>query len=136
MQYLKLCSVILFSSFLLYSCSGNISANGAKDKSSAPDNSSKVNDAKSEASFSCKIDGKDFSGQGTDQMGNAAFVTSPGIINFVLVPIVAGQKGIPAQLSFHVADKGTTTIHGQIIQVILFVTPDPIQLIMITVVKK
>jgi len=76
----------------------------------APKNSSA--NSKGDAGFSCKIDGKDFSGKGTDQIGNAAYTTATGIISFVLMPIVAGQKGVPAQLAFKVANKGITSIHG------------------------
>jgi hypothetical protein len=76
----------------------------------APENSSA--NSKGDASFSCKIDGKDFSGKGTDQIGNAAYTTAPGIISFVLMPMVAGQTGVPAQLTFKVANKGITSIHG------------------------
>jgi hypothetical protein len=77
----------------------------------APINSSA--NSKRDARFSCKIDGKDFSGKGTDEIGNAAYANKPGIISFVLTPIVAGQTGVPAQLAFKVANKGTTTIHGK-----------------------
>jgi hypothetical protein len=35
-----------------------------------------------------------------------------GRLNFVLMPIIAGQKGIPQQMNFFVADKGITIVHG------------------------
>ena len=107
--------VLSILSLLVYSCTGHNSTQIAGGTNTIAANSKEVVNKKTDAanaSFSCKIDGKVFSGQGKDQMGNAAFVTSPGIIKFVLVPLVAGQKGIPSQLAFYVADKGTTTIHG------------------------
>lgn len=105
MQQLKLLSAILLSSFLLYSCSGNTNANAGKDESPTASAA-----ATSDASFSCKIDGKDFSGKGSSSYANTAIVSSPGLINFVLVPMDAAQKGVPPQFNFFVADKGTTTI--------------------------
>ena len=104
---------MLVVSCILFACSSNSSTSAAIGESSnaASDNSG-GGSSKGDASFSCKIDGKDFSGTGTDQMSNAAMVTKPGIINFILSPIVAGQTGVPAQFAFYVADKGTTTIHG------------------------
>lgn len=102
---------VLTTSCLFYSCTGNSTANVSNDNGASSSGNSSAKST-GDASFSCKIDGKEFSGKGTDEMGNAAYVTGPGIINFVLTPIVAGQTGIPAQLTFHVADKGITTIHG------------------------
>ena len=108
MKKLKQLTVIILL-VQIYSCNNSTSASGnpALQLTEATTTS-----AGGDASFSCKIDGKDFSGQGADQFGDAAFVTTPGTINFVLMPIVAGKKGVPAQFAFTVADKGTTTIHG------------------------
>ena len=117
MQQVKSFSIIIFSACLFFACSGNNTANAGKDSTSTSlqTNASASSNTKAstgDASFSCKIDGKDFSGKGTDQMANAALVTTLGIINFILSPIVPGQNGIPAQFAFYVADKGTTSIHG------------------------
>jgi hypothetical protein len=101
---------ILTTSYLFYSCTGNSAAGVSNDNSaSSPGNSS----AKStgDASFSCKIDGKDFSGKGNDSYSNVAIVTSPGLMNFVLVPMEK-QQGVPPQFNFFVADHGATTIHA------------------------
>ncbi len=118
MRYFKLIIAVFFSVILFLSCSGKNSVNASADDISAtsPETgvsaSSNTRASKGDASFSCKIDGKEFSGKGTDEIGNAAYITRPGIINFVLTPILAGQTGVPAQLAFHVADKGITTIRG------------------------
>jgi hypothetical protein len=80
----RLIFLILTGSCLFYSCSGNSIASVSNDNgASSPGNSP----AKStgDASFSCKIDGKNFSGKGNDSYSNVAIVTSPGLINFVLV---------------------------------------------------
>jgi len=111
MKYLKLITSIFLSAILFVACSGNSPVNAGKKNSSSVSDSPTA--SVGDASFSCKIDGKDFSGKGTDEFGNAAYATEPGIITFVLVPIVAGQTGVPSQLAFYVANKGTTTIHGK-----------------------
>ncbi|HEY5408085.1 MAG TPA: hypothetical protein VIJ92_13405 [Ginsengibacter sp.] len=108
MKKLKQLSVIIF---LFYLCSCNNSSSASGNQAHATTTSTTAATG-GDASFSCKIDGKDFSGMGTDQMANATMVTTPGIISFILSPVVAGQEGLPAQFAFHVADKGTTTIHG------------------------
>ena len=64
-----------------------------------------------DASFSCKIDGKDFSGKGNNSFANTAIVTKSGLINFVLVPMEK-QQGVPPQFNFMVAEHGVTTIHA------------------------
>ena len=70
----------------------------------------------SDASFSCKIDGKDFSGKGTDQYVNAASVHAPGIIYFTLSSHFTGDVGADMRaggFGFEVPDKGTTVIRGE-----------------------
>jgi hypothetical protein len=91
MKHLKFTTSIFFSAMLFAAC---FSANAAGD-----------------ASFSCKIDGKDFSGKGNSSYANVAIVTRPGLINFVLVPMEK-QQGVPPQFNFFVADHGVTTIHA------------------------
>ncbi|MEP7252954.1 MAG: hypothetical protein ABI683_11265 [Ginsengibacter sp.] len=110
MQSLKLLSAIIFSTCLLQACSGNNSANAGK-ANAANEN---VSDASSlaGASFSCKIGGKDFSGSGTDGITNSFINSGGGVINFVLVSMAPGGKGIPTQMNFFVANTGTTTIRS------------------------
>ncbi len=90
MQYLKKISAIVVSSFLFFACSENNSSSKANDSASAKATSSETSSA-GDASFSCKIDGKDFSGKGTDQIVNAASVHAPGIIYFSLSPDFSGD---------------------------------------------
>ena len=112
MKHFKLITTIFLSAIILAACSGNSDVNAVKD--SAIENTSTLGGTVSggDASFSCKIDGKDFSGTGNDQLANAAFMEQGGSLKFVLMPIVSGQKGIPQQMNFSVADKGTTIVHG------------------------
>ncbi len=104
-------SFLLLSVFSLISCNSNSQNNKNKDNISAgsPSNA-KVSTG--DASFSCKIDGKDFSGKGNDSYSNAVIRTAPGLINFVLVKMDKSQQGVPEQFNFFVADLGTTTMHN------------------------
>jgi hypothetical protein len=104
-------STILVS-LLYFSCKGN-NSNATTAKDSASSNTATATASTSgDASFSCKIDGKDFSGNGSDNYANAAFKTNPGIISFTLVKMDKTQRGIPEQFSFTVADHGITTMHN------------------------
>ncbi|HEY2721921.1 MAG TPA: hypothetical protein VGI82_09350 [Chitinophagaceae bacterium] len=98
---------------LLYSCSGKGNSNVSKDSTftSAPLAKNSSANSTGNGSFSCKIDGKEFSGKGSSSYANTAVVTSPGVINFVLVPMEK-QQGVPPQFNFFVADHGTTTMHN------------------------
>src|SRR6185312_5141529 len=112
-QIKKLMLITLIPLSLLSSCNGNSNANASKDSNSSSTPSTENSSANSTggASFSCKIDGKDFSGKGSSSYANAVIVTSPGVINFVLVPMEK-QQGVPPQFNFFVADHGTTTMHN------------------------
>lgn len=68
-----------------------------------------------DASWSCKFDGKDLSGKGTDQIVNAASIHSPGVLYFGLASSFTGDPGADIRLGgfgFEVPDKGTTVIRG------------------------
>ncbi len=108
MQNLKLISAIFLFSCFLQACSGNNSANAGK-ANAANENVSSSSSLPA-ATFSCKIGGKDFSGSGTDGIANSYLNSGPGLISFVLISMAPGQKGIPTQMKFFVANTGTTTI--------------------------
>jgi hypothetical protein len=111
MQHLKLFSAILFSSFLLCSCSGNTNANGAKDNSSeASANSSNSAATTGDASFTYKIDGKVFSGNRTDNYFNCSFKHPGNVVHFILTDLDPNLKKVQPQFSFSVADNGTTVV--------------------------
>lgn len=110
MQHLKSLSAIIFSSFLLYACSGNSSTTTGKDSTSSPVNSSA--NSSGDASFSYKIDGKTYSGKGTDNIVNCVFKKQNNTIHFILMTIDPTEKW-PPQFSFGVADNGTTTIRQE-----------------------
>ena len=102
---------IILVSLLCFSCKAkNSNANTGKD--SVESNTSTTTASSSgDASFSCKIDGKGFSGKGNaDYL--SAFKSGNGIVKFVLANMEPNQQGILEQLSFTVADHGTTTMHN------------------------
>lgn len=103
------------ASFAVCSCNNAPQANknsGAVASSDAATTSASSGDA----SFSCKIDGKDFSGKGTDQIVNAASIHAPGVIYFSLASSYSGDPGADIRaggMGFEVPDKGTTVIRGE-----------------------
>jgi hypothetical protein len=107
---LKFFSSLIASACLLFACSGNTTANAIADSTSAGSSNTKTSSG--DASFSCKIDGQDFSGKGSDSYSNVVIKSAPGVINFVLVKMDKSQQGVPAQFNFFVADHGTTTMHN------------------------
>jgi len=74
-QIKKLIQITLIPLSLLYACNGNTNSNALKDNTSSSTSSTENSSANSNgnASFSCMLDGKEFSGSGTDQNINAAF---------------------------------------------------------------
>ncbi|HWF86755.1 MAG TPA: hypothetical protein VG222_17975 [Vicinamibacterales bacterium] len=88
---------------------GSSQASGA---SASPSKSGASSSASRSASFSYTIDGTTFSDTATDDFANAIYRRGPGVINFTLMPTKTTTPGIPAQISFTVADHGTTTVHG------------------------
>ncbi|MEP6950124.1 MAG: hypothetical protein ABI863_12645 [Ginsengibacter sp.] len=88
-----------------------------KDSTSSPTSSTEnpSENSTGDASFSCKIDGKDFSGNGTDQILNAASLHAPGIIYFNLSSKFTGDVSADMRcggFGFEVPDKGTTIVRG------------------------
>ena len=110
MQHLKLYSSILFSSFLLYSCSGNTSANKGKESDSVA--SSSTTASTSDASFSYKIDGKVYSWSGNDAFANRASMDSTNEVFFTLMSNDPAEKN-PPQFGFGIASEGTTAITNE-----------------------
>jgi hypothetical protein len=90
--------------------------NGAGGSSPAPaaaaSASKSAPSSASAARFSYTVDGTTFSDTATDDFANAIYRRGPGIIHFTLMPTKTSTPGIPAQISFTVADHGTTTVHG------------------------
>ena len=107
MTYLKLIGANLLSLLLLQSCSVNSATNPGKD--AATSIASPSTNAAGNASFLYKIDGKAFSGSGTDNVANCAFKKAGGLVHFILMSLDPTLKA-PPQFSFSVAENGTTTI--------------------------
>ncbi|MDB5156013.1 MAG: hypothetical protein JWR50_720 [Mucilaginibacter sp.] len=110
MKNIRLWLVMLVVSCILFACSSNGSTSaGNGGTSNATSDNSGGGSAKGNASFSYTIDGKTFSGNGTDNTANCAFKKSNNIVYFVLMSVDPSEKN-PPQFEFSVADKGTTTI--------------------------
>ena len=82
-QIKKLILIILIPLSLLYSCSGNGNGNSIspKDSTSFSTKNSSANST-GDANFSCKIDGKDFSGQGSEQLRKYCYTYQSGCYKF------------------------------------------------------
>ena len=114
-QIIKLSVIILSAGSLLFSCNGNQGETNVKDSSSSStiESTENVNtNSTGDASYYYTIDGKNFSGSGTNQFVNAAVVHVPGIIYFNLAPVVPGTSTPGYGFNFEVADKGTTVVKG------------------------
>ena len=89
-------SLNLFAFFFIAASFGTCTDNNAakedngSNAGASPD-AIKTSSSSGDASFSCKMDGKDFSGKGTDQIVNAASVHAPGIIYFSLASSFSGD---------------------------------------------
>jgi len=114
MNFSKLFVFFIAFSFGAFSCNNAAQeANGSSPAASS--DAAKTSSSSGDASFSCKIDGKDFSGKGTDQIVNAASVHAPGVIYFSLASSFSGDPGADMRaggFGFEVPDKGTTVIRG------------------------
>ncbi|MEO7046865.1 MAG: hypothetical protein ABI091_16300 [Ferruginibacter sp.] len=110
MKYSKYGPFIIVAAFILFlSCNSNKNTSVTTGKISSAE-STTVNST-GDASFYCRIDGRDFSGKGNAN-NLSAFRTGNGIAHFDLADMDTKQQGIPEQLSFTIADHGTTTMHN------------------------
>ncbi|MEO7049451.1 MAG: hypothetical protein ABI091_29370 [Ferruginibacter sp.] len=107
MNHSKLLATVILSCCLLYACSGKNSKTTEKDSPVTAENTS--TNSSGDASFSYKIDGKTYSGKGTDNGANCVYKKPNNIIHFILMSIDPTEKW-PPQFSFGVADNGTTII--------------------------
>jgi len=106
--------VRIFCTAILPACLSLACADSSANAGNGP--ASTATPSSGDASFSCKIDGKDFSGKGTDQYVNAASVHAPGIIYFSLASSFSGDPGADMRaggIGFEVPDKGTNVIRGE-----------------------
>ena len=113
MKYLKLFSPILFLACLLLACSGNGSSSTGKD--SVADNAAASGTTSTgDASFSCKIDGKEFSSSEKTEMLNVAVNLighNKGKVIFSLSDLKENASGAVDMLSFIVpGQQGSFTL--------------------------
>lgn len=107
MKRLHFFFLLLPIGFIVASCSGSAEKSGSTNNSGV--NSPEASNATDDGGFSCKLDGKEFSGKGTDQNINAAFHLTgddKGQIFFRL----SNMDNIGDKLMFQVPGKvGSTT---------------------------
>lgn len=116
MKQTKLLFLVTLStaSFLL-SCNGNQNAATVKDSSTSPAVSAKENaptNSTGDASYSYTIDGKNFSGSGTNQFVNAARTDKPGVISINLAPVTPGSLLPGYGFYFEIENKSTVVVHA------------------------
>lgn len=104
-QIKKLILITLIPLSVLYSCNGNSKSNASKDSLSSSDSSTKNSSANStgDASFYCKIDGKEFSSSKKSEMQNVAvnlIGQRKGKVLFSLSDLKENASGAVDMLSF------------------------------------
>ena len=115
MKQLKTFSAIIISASLLFSCNGNNSNSNAKDSSSSSTVQSTVSttaNSTGDASYSYIIDGKSFSGSGTNEFVNAARTDKPVVISINLAPVTPGSLLPGYGFYFEIENKGTVVVHA------------------------
>jgi len=142
-QIRKLILITLVPLSLLYSCNGNGNANASKDSTSAA--SSNTNASAGDASFSCKIDGKEFSSSEKSEMKNVAvnlIGRNKGKVLFSLSDLKQNASGGVDNFSFIVpgqqgsitltASNSTPGLDDYMLQGILYV-PNPVTVNIISI---
>ncbi len=115
-QIKKFALIILIPLSLLYSCNGNDNPNASKDRASSSTSSTENSSANStgDASFSCKIDGKEFSSSEKTEMLNVAvnlIGRNKGKVIFSLSDLKENASGTVDMLSFIVpGQQGSFTL--------------------------
>jgi hypothetical protein len=109
MESLKLIATILLLPILFVACSGNSAPNAGKDNAAPIAATADASPSQQDASFSCILDGKEFSGKGTDQNINAAFHLT-GDDNGKIFFRLSDMNNVGEKLNFSVPEKiGSTT---------------------------
>ena len=115
MKQLKTFSAIIISASLFFSCNGNHSDANVKDSSStstAQSTGSSTVNSTGDASYSYTIDGKSFSGSGTNQFVNAARTDKPGVISINLAPVTPGALLPGYGFYFEIENKGSLVVRA------------------------
>ena len=114
-RIIKISLIIFTAGALFFSCNGNHGAATVKDSSSSSSVSTTENaptNAARDASYSYTIDGKSFSGNGTNQFVNAARTDKPGVISINLAPVTPGKLFPGYGFYFEIENKGTVIVHA------------------------
>ena len=109
-------SVFIFSAgTLFFSCNGNPNAVNVKDSSasiSATSAESASANSTGDASYSYTIDGKSFSGSGTNEFVNAARTDKPGVMSINLAPVTPGSLLPGYGFYFEIENKGSLVVRA------------------------
>ena len=100
---------------LLFSCNGN--SNPATIKSSSSSSTvqstgSATANSTGDASYSYTIDGKSYSGSGTNEFVNAARTDKPGVISINLAPVTPGSLLPGYGFYLEIENKGTLVVRA------------------------
>ena len=115
MKQLKTFSAIIILACLLFSCNGNHSAANVKDSSGSatvPSSESTTANSNGNATYSYSIDGKSYSGSGTNEFVNAARTDKPGVISINLAPVTPGSLLPGYGFYFEIENKGSLIVRA------------------------
>jgi hypothetical protein len=110
MNRIKSITISFLSTILLFACNGSSDNIKAAQADASITNSPDPSTLGGNASFAYKIDGKVFSGNGTDNYFNCVFKHPGNMIHFILTDLNPNLTKVQPQFSFSVADNGTTVV--------------------------
>lgn len=112
-QVNKLALIIFSLGLFFISCNGNHDTTTAKDSSGSATTSteSSTSSATGDASYSYTIDGKNYSGSGTNEFVNAARTDKPGVMSINLAPVTTGALQPGYGFYFEIENKPTVVVH-------------------------
>ena len=101
---------IISLSLAICSCGGNNPGKESNTNDATASSDAATSSSTRDASFSYKIDGKLFLGNGTDNYFNIANKHPDNVVHFILTNLDPALKTVQPQFSFSVADNGTTVV--------------------------
>ena len=101
---------IISLSLAICSCGGNNPGKESNTNDATASSDAATSSSTRDASFSYKIDGKLFLGNGTDNYFNIANKHPDNVVRFILTNLDPALKTVQPQFSFSVADNGTTVV--------------------------
>lgn len=110
----KLLAIIFSVGALYISCNGNHDSATAKnpDASVEAPAANSTSNSSGDASYSYTIDGKNYSGTGTNEFVNAARTDKPGVMSVQLAPVTPGALMPGYGFYFEIENKPTVVVHA------------------------